>query len=270
MNLKYLKRTVFLLPITSLSLMPLNTWASFLEDINLDHWGVGFTLDTSQYEYKGNSKSDISTHVTGSLHPEYHGERFNINYLGLSYALFKTDEYHADILLQSKTRGYEAGDSHILKGMDDRDRSLDAGFSFTAKIPYSQVSLSATTDISNRHKGQEMSLKLGGTAWEDRVWTGTRSISLTPVAGFVWQSKKVVDYYYGVKNKEATATRQAYHAKSTTTPFIGFEIQAQLSEHFSAQGGFIYQYLQNEIKNSPLTRDGNNNYLLNLGLSYWF
>jgi outer membrane protein len=95
-------------------------------------------------------------------------------------------------------------------------------------------------------------------------------VSVAPILGANWQDKKGVDYYYGVNNSEVTATRKAYKGKAAITPFVGLELEAKLSKHFSLIGGAKYKHLPTAITESPLTKDKKGDYHVNVGLTYWF
>ena len=84
-----------------------------------------------------------------------------------------------------------------------------------------------------------------------------------------WQSDEVVDYYYGVKDKEATATRAAYKGKAAATPYIGLDGKANITKKITLTGSVLYMDQPNEITGSPLVDDGHD-VVVNAGLTYWF
>ncbi|HIO92808.1 MAG TPA: MipA/OmpV family protein [Leucothrix mucor] len=231
-------------------------------------WGAGVSMETTQSLYKNNSKgTEISVKATPRI--EYRGDRLNIHDGTLSYSVIKADKYAIDVLTTSKNDGYQAKDKDIFKSMKERKASLDVGVRLRANTSYMPVSLTVTKDIY-KSKGTELGLSLGGIKAEDKIWTGKRSVSVAPVLGADWQSKKSVDYYYGVRKSEATATRKAYQGKSAITPFIGLEAEAKLSEHFSLTGSAKYKHLPNAITDSSITKNKKSDYQVNLGLTYWF
>lgn len=257
-NMKHLHHTIPAVLISTLVLLPLSASAE---------WGVGFNLETTQSMYK-KEKGDRNT-TTGTVHIEHQGERFNIHKGIVSYALVNADKYAVDVLATSKHNGYEAKDKKVFKGMKNRKASLDVGMRLRANTTYLPISLSVTKDI-HKNKGTEIGLSLGGIQNGQSEWTGKRSISVAPVFGADWQSKKVVDYYYGVKNSEATANRKAYKGKSALTPFVGLEAEARLSKNFSLIGSAKYKRLPGAITDSSITQNNRSDYKLNLGFNYWF
>ena len=153
--------------------------------------------------------------------------------------------------------------------MDERDQSIEFGGRVSFETDYGLLSLHALTDVLGNHKGQEVELRFGQPFYADH-WDGKKDVTLGFVGGLRWQSKKMVDYYYGVKNTETTASRNEYHASSALIPFAGVELKTRFSEHFSLKGGLMYEHLPNTITNSPITSDSGNEIRANLGLSYWF
>ena len=261
MNITHQNIPTLLIPaIALLSLLPATTSAE---------WGVGVSMETTQSMYKKNKPKGTEISVNTSPRIEYRGERLKIHDGTLSYAVINADKYAIDVLTSSKNQGYRAKDKNIFKGMKEREPSLDMGVRLRADTAYIPVSLAVTKDI-NKSKGMEVGLSLGGLQTSKKKWDGKRSFSIAPIAGANWQSKKSVDYYYGVKGSEATATRKAYKGKAAITPFIGLEAEAKLSQHFSITGGAKYKRLPSAITNSSLTKDGKNDYQVNLGLTYWF
>jgi outer membrane protein len=70
-------------------------------------------------------------------------------------------------------------------------------------------------DASSHSKGQ--SVKVGA----ERSFSFDRRFEVTPHIGVNWLDKKYVDYYYGVKDVEATAARPAYAGRSTANLELG-------------------------------------------------
>ncbi len=232
-------------------------------------WGVGISMETAQSMYKKNNTNDKELMIQATPRIEYNGERLKIHNGKLSYAAIQADKYAIDLLATSKNYGYKAKDKDIFKGMSERKPSLDMGVRLRSENTYIPMSIDVTKDIY-KSKGAEIGLSIGGIKPLKKHWTGQHSVSIAPIAGLDWQSKKVVDYYYGVKDSEATAIRKAHKGKAAITPFLGLEMEAKVSKHFAITGGAKYKRLPSAITDSSLTKNNKNDYQLNLGLSYWF
>lgn len=79
----------------------------------------------------------------------------------------------------------------------------------------------------------------------------------------------MVDYYYGVSDAEATASRAAYKGDDAITPYVGMEANVNLSKNFSMRGSVLYKERLDEITNSPPVNPGNEGEMT-LGMRYWF
>lgn len=225
--------------------------------------GMGINLN-NKLDIYNNADSDAAA----GIHLQYRGERLNIDEETIAYKLSDTEKYQIEIMARSENRGLEDDDLKDFTGLTERDPSLDAGFRAGMKTRYGLLSVEATGDISGTHNGQEVDLRFGPDFYQ-KAWDGKREVSVGALAGVKWQSKDVVDYYYGVSGGEATASRAAYKGDDAIIPYVGIEAKANLSKHFSMHGNVLYKDRPDEITNSPLVNK-NNDGELNLGMTYWF
>ncbi len=259
-----MKKLITLSTALALPLIILNPSNTHAEGMFAGEFGIGIEIKNDAQSYK-----DFDNDVYVSLYPQYRGEKLNINSNSISYSLFETDQYNFEILAKSLYYGYEAKDSTILKGMADRDQSIEFGGRASIKTAYGLFSLHALTDVLGNHKGQEVELRFGQPFYTEQ-WIGKKEVVLGFVGGLRWQSKKMVNYYYSVKSNEATGARSEYHSGSVLIPFAGLELTTRFSEHLSFKGGVTVEHLPNSITNSPITSDSGNEIRANLGLTYWF
>ena len=89
-------------------------------------------------------------------------------------------------------------------------------------------------------------------------------------AGVHYQDAKTTDYYYGVRNSEATANRKSYKAGSATTPFFGLEAVANITSNITMKEDLAYEKRANSVRRSPLIDDKKYDVQGKIGLSYWF
>ena len=227
------------------------------------HIGVGINLTSNPQIYKG-----LEDNARAGLHLQYRGERFNVTQESLSYRFLNRGNFHVEALAKSESRGFDKDDITELNGLHNRDDSLDFGLRTGYKTAYGVLSLDATTDISDTHKGHEADLRFGPDFYSESP-SGNRSFGLGLVAGVKWQSDEVVDYYYGVKSSEATASRTAYKGKAAVTPYIGLDGKANITKKITLTGSVLYMDQPDEITGSPLVDDGHD-VVVNAGLTYWF
>ena len=238
---------------------------SLLSTVSYADWGVrlGANNELKQYDVSKNK-------INAGLGLEYRGDKFNMSNDGISYDLTNSDKHAIELLLTSKNDGFKASDDKLFKGMSERDASINIGARGIIDTGMlGNAVIDATRDV-NASKGFEVGLKLGGISPHAPHWTGERKVKVAAMGGLRYQSAKVADYYYGVKNSEATASRKAYKAKSAVTPYIGVDAQANLTKHITLDGGLVVSKRAKSIRNSPLTNNKKYQLGANIGLSYWF
>ena len=225
----------------------------------------GVSIGTYNGEYKKGAKANIS------IGPAYRGDKFNIDRGVFSYDFLDSNQIGLEAVLSSKNGGYKSGDHKTFKGMDKRKASVDAGA--RAIIDTGTFLGSAVVDVTKDFRlshGISADMKLGGVSPHAPHWTGEKTFYVVPTAGVRYDSKKTVDYFYGVKASEATSNRKAYKGKSSFSPYIGVEGQANLSQHFTVNGSVRVMKRGNGIRNSPLTSNKKYQGVAELGLTYWF
>ena len=230
-------------------------------------WGVGLDINNDFMQYKHKKNKVI---VKDIFELQYRGDKFNMDESALSYDFTNSNKYGIELIAASKNLGYTKKDFKVFAGMDERDSSFDVGMRLIADAGLlSSAVFEVTRDVA-ASKGVEASLKIGGITPHAQHWTGEREVVVAAVAGVRHKDKKVANYYYGVKNKEATATRAAYQAKAATTAFVGLEAQANLTKHISLTADLGVSKTPDSIRNSPLTTG--KKYFTNgkVGFNYWF
>ncbi len=236
---------------------------SFAEDLFTEQWGLGVNAIRSSIYTEQKNKNIVL------LHLEYRGESLNIDSNSISYSIYNNEQYNLEILAKTLYYGYEHDDSPILKGMGERQSSLEVGGRASLKTDYGLLSLHVLSDVLGNHKGQEIEIRFGEPFYTEK-WNGGPELTVGLSGGFRWQSKDVVDYYYGVKNSEATPNRKKHQGNSALIPFFGVEVKTRIAKHFSLKGGLMYEHLPSTITQSPLTSSSDIELRTHLGLSYWF
>lgn len=238
---------------------------SLLSTVSYADWGVRLGVNNELKQYDMNKKK-----LSVGLSPEYRGEKFNMSKEGVSYDLTNSDKHAIEILLTSKNDGFKSGTDKLFNGMSERKTSIDIG---ARGIIDTGMLGNAVIDVTrdlNASKGFEVGLKVGGISPHAPHWTGKRKVNIAAMGGLRYQSAKVADYYYGVKNSEATASRKAYKAKSAVTPYLGVDMQANFTKHITLDGGLAVSKRAKSIRDSPLTNNKKYQLGANIGFSYWF
>ncbi len=141
--------------------------------------------------------------------------------------------------------GYEAGDSLELAGMAERKGSAWVGATATWHNPWADLSVEWLGDASRNSEGQKAQVRVSRRFAQDRF-------ALTPRAHVDWLSSDHVDYYYGVRDTEATLGRSAYLGRSAVTQSLGVRIDYALTTQHQVFMDLSLTRLPSEIKDSPL------------------
>lgn len=158
--------------------------------------------------------------------------------------------------------GYSSGDAPILNGMDKRKGGLWAGGSVQWRNPLADLSLEWLADASGNSHGQTVKVQA-----EHHFRTG--SFNFTPYLGASWMSSNYVDYYFGVRQNEATAQRAAYQGSSTTNLAAGLRTDYRMTPSQSLFLDLRLTRYGSSITDSPLV-DRSTSPSLRAGYLYHF
>lgn len=157
--------------------------------------------------------------------------------------------------------GYEADDATILHGMAEREAGIWAGGKVDWRSDVIDLSFGAMTDVSGDSDGSRVKIEASRTFfWGERVM-------ITPKLGAVWLDDKAVDYYYGVRPGEATASRAAYEGSATVNIEGGVTIGYMLAERHMLMLDVTVTRLGDGITDSPIAVEDT---LTSVGLGYMF
>lgn len=194
-----------------------------------------------------------------NLFPEvtYQNGNFFIDFSGVGYTVYSQENFEITLIGAWHGAPYDSDDSSFLNGMEKRKFVVEGGVAATMDTFVGVVGVEALSDVTSHHKGQivtaQYSVPFGGDSWV-----------IEPVAGFRWQTKKMIDYYFGVRQSEVRDDRAFYEGKSTFTPFIGLNGAVEVYPNIFLQGGVNYEFLGDGIADSPLIDD---DYVLSASLS---
>jgi outer membrane protein len=237
--------------------------------VQAPRWSLGLAVLSSPEPYVGASNE---TRVVPLI--QYRSERLTFEGLGLRYHLARSGRLGLDAVLRARLDGFDADDSALLRGMEDRRESLDAGLAMTwdlgalelGRVRLGRAGLGArlTADVLGRSHGLEaaLELELGRRLADGRLL-------LAPSLAAVWQSDDLVDYYYGVRPSEAVPGRPAHAGRAAVQLELGVMALYRLSPRVGLLALARAERLAPEVRSSPIVDD--RQALLGLvGLSYSF
>lgn len=177
-------------------------------------------------------------------------EKFFIDGIRGGWIVVDEDRVRVDVIASPRLMGYDADDSNALEGMENRHYSFDGGAQVTYTASESDdvyVTVRALTDLLNEYGGQEGTIKLS------KKFEGS-FFQFIPAVGVEWQSKTLVNYYYGVRDNETKASRPAYKGDETWNyvTSLGFNMGLSRSKDVFLVTRLDADFLGKDIKKSPI------------------
>jgi outer membrane protein len=117
-------------------------------------------------------------------------------------------------------------------------------------------------DISNVHNGQQIRLEFSHR-W---LWHNFR---LGFRVGTDWKSARLIDYYYGVSQRDTDFAEWYFNGKSGWQTYVTLNAQKPINEKWSWLANIGYRKLPNSLISSPLIEQSNIRNIF-LGLAYRF
>lgn len=209
-------------------------------------WGLGVGAISSQQPYTGIDRDNKAIPLI-YFENEYlrvFGPNAEVKLSQLQIS--DTQQIDFSLVGQYDFSGYDADDSRVFDGMSDRKSSFWAGAKVQWHTDLVDVHAEWLADVSDNSKGQRFNLGL------ERTWRLGEHISLTPHVTAMWQDKKYVDYYFGVRDSEARIDRAAYDGKSALNHEFGVRGNYMFDQHHSVFLDIKATRFASEIKDSPL------------------
>jgi len=165
-------------------------------------------------------------------------------------------------------QGYDASDSVMLKGMDDRDASFNVGLKLHTRTPIGSFVLSGAYDVIGKHDGFE-----GSLMYTNLIPLSGTKLRIYPEVGLSYWSGKVSDYYFGVDSDEIDVGlgRTAYDVDDTTNFFLGYRMEYPLSRKWGLTHSLRSTWYDDDILDSPIVEeDADSDIEVKFGLTYDF
>lgn len=221
-------------------------------------WGAGVMTIFSSSPYRG---GDTEIRVLPLV--TFIGEKFYVTGPLAGYNLVKNPFLSANIFAKLELAPDAFDDDKFLDGMENRRDTVMSGIDVTLDVSDAwRLDANVSTDLLDRHNGQEAALSLSRTFSYD-------TFNLSPGAGLTWRSHQYNDYYYGVQEKEATPERPAYKAGSSVDWFLKLSTRYALYGDWSLLGVIRVEFLGNEVQDSPIIDEKSVTSAF-IGLSYAF
>ena len=166
-----------------------------------------------------------------------------------NYSLLDDGGWRLRGLARMRFEGFDQDDSRYLRGMDDREWTLELGAALSRGFGPGELTAAGTADVLNEHRGHEVRLTYD---YDFRGAFGAAELSVTPGAGVTYRSSDLNDYYYGVRSDEAIAGRPEYEAGDSAGLLASVRANYMLSERWSVMAMTSVEWLGGEITDSPI------------------
>ncbi|MBU1659115.1 MipA/OmpV family protein [bacterium] len=166
------------------------------------------------------------------------------------YFLGQKQEKYAwgfSLTAQPRPYGYKPSDSKDLQGMEERKNTWEGGIAFSTQIDKTNFEIMALTDLLNRYDSWLIKAELG---YEFTLG----DFSFYPSFIAIYQSSEFINYYYGVKQSEATI-RDAYFPHADMQYGAQSYISYPFTDALSLLINIRADKLSDEAKDSPLVND---------------
>jgi len=237
MKMTFIRQAALLIPALTCSAQ---TFADDRAQIEPNGFIYGFGLGINQEIYKDYGMRVIPIPLLG-----YRGEDLKIFGPYASYDIADFDKLSFSIKLAPRFAGFDEGDSSVFKGMDTRKSSLDAGIGVEYKFNNVRVDYSMMFDILGNYKGYESSSNVS------YVWR-LGAFFIEPSIGLKYQDSDMVNYYYGVRAHEVSATRGAYSPGYAVNSIVGISAATNSILNGLTRIGLTKTWYGNAITDSPL------------------
>lgn len=130
----------------------------------------------------------------------------------------------------------------------DRDYAIEAGAELLADGNWGRLQLTAFTDVSSTHGGNELGAIYSYGVRRQRWY-------LEPSIGFSFKSQKLNDYYWGVRPEEANEALPVYELDAGMNVELRIAGSYQLSRNWTLAVVAEYERLNDEMTSSPIVSD---------------
>lgn len=213
--------------------------------LDLAIYGERFFFDNGELGFTLVDQPELGVNLIAN----YSSERIFYSYfneLGINSPIAGlTGEPEGIGLMPIEEGGLESFPSALMPvELPDRDFALNLGVEWLVDRDWGQLQIQATTDVSQAHQGQELSLEYS-YGWGNNRWR------FKPVVAASWQSADLVNYYYGFDN-----LLEGFNFSYQTGATVNWSLGLTASYRINNQLSFVTQVrgtvLGSNIRRSPL------------------
>ncbi|GGO66330.1 MipA/OmpV family protein [Bowmanella pacifica] len=216
-------------------------------------YGERFYLDNDELGYQLAAHSDWAAEVF-----------VNINKEAANFAFWHPANIFSNLALTNSMIGPSAEVRRAVSKDDVATRhwAVNGGVRLHWRFENAELQVSTVTDVSGVHNGGQAELNYSYSghigAWR---W------SVTP--GLIWKSARLVDYYYGLDDRDGVDTSLYYEGRSGWYPSLMLQVTKPLAENWLLLASMNWTKLHKGMTDSPLLAENKIRGLF-VGVAYHF
>ena len=144
--------------------------------------------------------------------------------------------------------GFHAKDGDRLTGMSIRSSTIEGGAVFEWELPQLSLSVAYFTDWSDTSDGRSLRFSMDHQLVDKGPWDLSVYLDLDDA------NAKIVQYYFGVRANEATATRPPYQPGAAVISSLGFTGAYKLNKSYALLFGSELTSLGAAAADSPIVQ----------------
>lgn len=243
-----------------------------VDTVEIGSWHLGVAVGLGAKSNPLQGGDDIPLLVLPDIH--YYGEHWFMDNFTLGYSFYQREHlvmslitapnaekayfgfWHptnlvsfTEIAAGDSQLGLESGDTSRRVGIDDiphRHFAWDGGLQANLFTQMGNIEFQLLTDVSGVYRGEHAKLQ-----WTNVIRQG--DWQWRPTLGVSWQSRSLVDYYYGLQAKTNNAGR-TYRGRSGWSPFVALSVSKPINDRWLGQFNIKFQDLDSGMTDSPLVR----------------
>ena len=218
-------------------------------------WGLGLGLLSEDEGYRnlGFETSGVPVLYLGNRYFRFFANQLDVQFVN-------NEQFMFGVKLEGRFDGFEADDDQFYAGMEDREGGYFAGIRGEVKTDFGNLVGEWQTDVSDESDGAYGAL---GSYWPIEAGRS----QWVPKLALEYYDSNYTNYYFGVRENEATIDRPEYTAGSAMHVDMGVDYFLKLGKSHELIASLKYRHYGSEVRDSPLV-DENGSPRINIGYMY--
>ncbi len=218
----------------------------YIRAYDLNNYALGLSVSGSQSPYVGDDSWKIAyPYLTSFRDSAFTDDWLLIREGDLGFRWVSENGWELGAVGRVQTMGFGASDAPELEGLSDRQWTLEIAPMIGYRGWPVHINFKTYTEILNRHDGLISQLAVSLPLQRGRSF-------IIPSVELIHRNADYTNYYFGVTTAEARPSRPEYVAGSALNVALKVRWGYELSEKWLLSGSLGLEYLDSEIRNSPI------------------